>query len=277
MTVVASPVRSPSPVRIEGEVGEGTGCGWRFRRVSTCRRSRLRRWPPSSSGSGGRVDSAVQASPRPCQAFVSSRSARRPWRFIGVFLVAERVRPAQRRPLIARGHRQDLLFAILNATLVGPLVAALTLSFSEIARTGLPVDRPAENRHGAALGRDRGGLRGDGRVQLVRPSCQSSGPRALALPRASPLPRGHERAHGLSDASPHSCLLSHRADPGRRSSRERRAVDGSPCRLRGHRGVRSTRIRTSDSDLWDGSSSVPTITAFTTSWTDPRMSTSASR
>jgi sterol desaturase/sphingolipid hydroxylase (fatty acid hydroxylase superfamily) len=57
---------------------------------------------------------------------------------IGVFLVAERVRPAQRRPLVARGHRQDLLFTVFNATLVVPLVAALTLSFSEIARRTLP-------------------------------------------------------------------------------------------------------------------------------------------
>jgi sterol desaturase/sphingolipid hydroxylase (fatty acid hydroxylase superfamily) len=57
---------------------------------------------------------------------------------IGVFLVAERVRPAQRRPLIARGHRQDLLFTVFNATLVVPLVTALSLSFSEIARTNLP-------------------------------------------------------------------------------------------------------------------------------------------
>jgi sterol desaturase/sphingolipid hydroxylase (fatty acid hydroxylase superfamily) len=58
--------------------------------------------------------------------------------FLGVFLVAERVRPAQRRPLIARGHRQDLLFTVLNATLVAPLVTALTLSFSQIVRTTLP-------------------------------------------------------------------------------------------------------------------------------------------
>ena len=57
---------------------------------------------------------------------------------IGVFLVAERVRPAQRRPLIARGHRQDLLFTILNATLVIPLVTALSLSFSEVARASFP-------------------------------------------------------------------------------------------------------------------------------------------
>ena len=63
---------------------------------------------------------------------------------LGVFLVVERVRPAQRRPLIARGHRQDLLFTVFNATLVVPLVAALSLSFSEIARTTPPVDRPAE-------------------------------------------------------------------------------------------------------------------------------------
>ena len=57
---------------------------------------------------------------------------------IGVFLVAERVRPAQRRPLIARGHRQDLLFTVFNATLVVPLVAALTVSFAVIARRALP-------------------------------------------------------------------------------------------------------------------------------------------
>lgn len=47
---------------------------------------------------------------------------------IGVFLVAERVRPAQRRPLVARGHRHDVLFAVLNATLVVPLVTARALA-----------------------------------------------------------------------------------------------------------------------------------------------------
>ena len=57
---------------------------------------------------------------------------------IGVFLVVERVRPAQRRPLVARGHRQDLLFTVFNATVVLPLVAVLALSFSVIARTALP-------------------------------------------------------------------------------------------------------------------------------------------
>ena len=57
---------------------------------------------------------------------------------IGLFLLAERVRPAQRRPLIARGHRHDLLFAFLTATLIIPLVTALTLSFSEVTRRLLP-------------------------------------------------------------------------------------------------------------------------------------------
>lgn len=57
---------------------------------------------------------------------------------IGVFLVAERVRPAQRRPLIARGHRQDVLFTVFNAILVVPLVTALTLTFAEIAQRALP-------------------------------------------------------------------------------------------------------------------------------------------
>ncbi len=57
---------------------------------------------------------------------------------IGVFLVAERVRPAQRRPLVARGNRQDLLFTVFNATLVIPLITALSLSFSEIAQRSVP-------------------------------------------------------------------------------------------------------------------------------------------
>ena len=57
---------------------------------------------------------------------------------IGVFLVTERVRPAQRRPLVARGHRQDLLFAAFNAVLVLPAVALLNVSFTVAARTALP-------------------------------------------------------------------------------------------------------------------------------------------
>jgi sterol desaturase/sphingolipid hydroxylase (fatty acid hydroxylase superfamily) len=57
---------------------------------------------------------------------------------LGAFLIVERLRPAQRRPLFARGYRQDLLYTILNATLVAPLVVALSLSFSEVVRRSLP-------------------------------------------------------------------------------------------------------------------------------------------
>jgi sterol desaturase/sphingolipid hydroxylase (fatty acid hydroxylase superfamily) len=55
-----------------------------------------------------------------------------------VFLLVERLRPAQRRRPFARGYRQDLLYTVLNATLVAPLVVALSLSFSEVARRSLP-------------------------------------------------------------------------------------------------------------------------------------------
>lgn len=51
---------------------------------------------------------------------------------IAIFLVVERVRPAQRRPIFARGYRHDLLFTVLNATVVVPLVTALTLSFAAL-------------------------------------------------------------------------------------------------------------------------------------------------
>ena len=57
---------------------------------------------------------------------------------LGVFLVIERVWPAQRRALWARGHRHDVLYAVLNATLVVPLVTALTLSFVAVARAAFP-------------------------------------------------------------------------------------------------------------------------------------------
>jgi sterol desaturase/sphingolipid hydroxylase (fatty acid hydroxylase superfamily) len=57
---------------------------------------------------------------------------------LGVFLVVERIQPAQRRPLFARGYRHDLLYTVVNATLVAPLVVALSLSFAEVARRSLP-------------------------------------------------------------------------------------------------------------------------------------------
>jgi sterol desaturase/sphingolipid hydroxylase (fatty acid hydroxylase superfamily) len=57
---------------------------------------------------------------------------------IGVILIVERMRPAQRRSLFARGHRQDVLYAILNVSLVVPLMTALTLSFVEITRRAFP-------------------------------------------------------------------------------------------------------------------------------------------
>jgi sterol desaturase/sphingolipid hydroxylase (fatty acid hydroxylase superfamily) len=57
---------------------------------------------------------------------------------IGVFLVLERLRPAQRRPFFARGYRQDVLYTVLNATLTVPLATALTLSFSAVVQRYLP-------------------------------------------------------------------------------------------------------------------------------------------
>ena len=55
-----------------------------------------------------------------------------------LFMVVERLRPAQRRAFFARGYRQDVLYTVLNATLVVPLVVALSLSFAEVARHSLP-------------------------------------------------------------------------------------------------------------------------------------------
>ena len=57
---------------------------------------------------------------------------------LGAILVVERMRPAQRRPLIARGHRHDLLYTVLNAGLVVPLTTVLTLSFVDVTRRTVP-------------------------------------------------------------------------------------------------------------------------------------------
>ena len=47
---------------------------------------------------------------------------------LGVFLVVERVWPAQQRSPFARGYRQDLLYALLHATIFVPFMTALTLA-----------------------------------------------------------------------------------------------------------------------------------------------------
>lgn len=57
---------------------------------------------------------------------------------IVLFLVSERVRPAQSRPIVARGHRHDLLFTVLNVVFVVPMVTALTLAFADVARRLAP-------------------------------------------------------------------------------------------------------------------------------------------
>jgi sterol desaturase/sphingolipid hydroxylase (fatty acid hydroxylase superfamily) len=57
---------------------------------------------------------------------------------LSAILIVERLRPAQRRPLVARGHRQDLLFTVLHGTLGVVLITALTLSFQEVVRRALP-------------------------------------------------------------------------------------------------------------------------------------------
>jgi sterol desaturase/sphingolipid hydroxylase (fatty acid hydroxylase superfamily) len=57
---------------------------------------------------------------------------------IGLILLVERIWPAQQRSLFARGHRHDLLIAVVHATLVLPLVTALTLAFVEVVRRLAP-------------------------------------------------------------------------------------------------------------------------------------------
>jgi len=57
---------------------------------------------------------------------------------LALILVVERLRPAQRRSFFARGYRQDALYTLLNASLVVPLVVALSLSFADVAHKSIP-------------------------------------------------------------------------------------------------------------------------------------------
>lgn len=57
---------------------------------------------------------------------------------LGLILVAERVRPAQRRPLLSRGARHDVLYALLHVTLGALLASALALSLQEVLRRVAP-------------------------------------------------------------------------------------------------------------------------------------------
>ena len=112
---------------------------------------------------------------------------------IGVFLVVERTWPAQPRPIFARGYRHDLLFTLVNATLVVPLVTGLTLAFVHVARTSLPwivLPRIGLVPRWAAIARDR---RGHGRVQLVRCTSRTTASRMLW--------RFHELHHSQEDMS----------------------------------------------------------------------------
>jgi sterol desaturase/sphingolipid hydroxylase (fatty acid hydroxylase superfamily) len=52
--------------------------------------------------------------------------------FVGVVLMLERIRPAVRRPLLARGHLQDLAYLALYATAVVPLIVVVDFGFSQL-------------------------------------------------------------------------------------------------------------------------------------------------
>jgi sterol desaturase/sphingolipid hydroxylase (fatty acid hydroxylase superfamily) len=58
--------------------------------------------------------------------------------FLALVLVAERVWPAVRRPVLARGHIQDGLYLLLYATAVVPLIVVIGVGFSDTLRHVAP-------------------------------------------------------------------------------------------------------------------------------------------
>jgi sterol desaturase/sphingolipid hydroxylase (fatty acid hydroxylase superfamily) len=111
---------------------------------------------------------------------------------LGTILVVERLRPAQRRPLSARGYRQDALYTLLNASLVVPLVVALSLSLTDVAQRYLPwivMPRLGLLPHWAAIGL----------IFVAMDGCNWLA--HLANHRIRPLWRFHELHHSQEDMS----------------------------------------------------------------------------
>src|SRR5215475_2163971 len=52
--------------------------------------------------------------------------------------ICERIWPAERRPLLARGHVQDVCYLALHAIVVVPLMTLLSVGAAEIVRSQLP-------------------------------------------------------------------------------------------------------------------------------------------
>jgi hypothetical protein len=118
---------------------------------------------------------------------------------IGLILVVERIWPTQERALFARGHRHDLLIAVVHATLVLPLVTALTLSLVEVVRRLAPwiragADPAAPSPKQPRLPRRQCPVVGDTRLPLGR--CVTS-----VTPRRATL-RVVEESEMASEASP---------------------------------------------------------------------------
>ena len=110
VSVIAAPGDSLPQRESSRHVQQRMPGGCRCRLVSTCRRSRLLAVAVAligigwSRGFGGAAVRHVDVGSSLILFGPLSLAV------IGLFLVAERVRPAQRRPLVARGHRHDLLF-----------------------------------------------------------------------------------------------------------------------------------------------------------------------
>jgi lathosterol oxidase len=58
--------------------------------------------------------------------------------FVGTVVLLERIRPAVRRPLLARGHVQDLAYLGLYATAVVPLIIVVDFGFSRVVEGVAP-------------------------------------------------------------------------------------------------------------------------------------------
>ena len=156
---------------------------------------------------------------------------------VGVLLVVERIWPAQRRPIFARGYRQDLLLhGAQRDARRAPRHRAHPLLRRVVLRASpwivLPKSAPVPRWGAIAL------------IFVAMDGWTGSrtwpitGSDALAFPRAAPLARGHERADGLSHASADPCLLSHGVGPGGRARGQRRVAATLLVDLRGGRGLR---------------------------------------
>ena len=151
-------------------------------------------------------------------------------------LVCERIWPAERRPLLARGHLQDAGYFLLYILAIAPFMTLLSVGSAVVLGSHARWLEAPWTASWPRCGRRRHDAAGHGSVQLDRPSGRSPHRCLLAGACLASLAGGAQCPHLVpsSPADAHERLLAgHRARAG--------ADRGSSARPRAHHRLRLSR------------------------------------